>query len=99
MHHNLSWNNNGAGITLNSDAENHLVANNTIVDNQKPFATFTYSGHTPTQKGTRIINNLISDTRAHSGNFQQGLISGGLITPPWQPKPQPVPALTPPAET
>lgn len=60
VHHNLSWNNTGAGITLNSDAENHLVANNTLVNNGRNFATFAYTGKTLTQKGTRIVNNLVT---------------------------------------
>ena len=74
VHHNLSWNNTGAGITLNSDAENHLVVNNTLVNNGKPFATFAYSGHTLTQKGTRIINNLVTGTlnTKDPGCFAQG---------------------------
>lgn len=59
VHHNVSWNNSGAGITLNSDSTDNLVANNTLVSNGRTFGTFTYRGETPTQKGTRVINNLV----------------------------------------
>lgn len=60
VHHNLIWNNSGAGIALNSSAENHTVANNTLVNNDKPFATFAYAGRPLTQRGTRIVNNLVT---------------------------------------
>lgn len=59
VHHNVVWNNNGNGIRLNSDATNHLICNNTLTKNLTPFGVYTYSGRIPTQKGTRIINNLI----------------------------------------
>ncbi len=74
VHHNLSWNNTGAGITLNSSAENHLVANNTLVNNGQTFATFAYTGRPLTQKGTRILNNLLTGTLKpnDTNSFAQG---------------------------
>ena len=74
VHHNLSWNNTGAGITLNSSAENHLVANNTLVNNGQTFATFAYTGRLLTQKGTRILNNLVTGTLKprDTNSFAQG---------------------------
>lgn len=59
VHHNVIWNNRYCGIRLNSDALNHLICNNTITRNGSPFGVFTYHGRTPTQKDTRLINNLI----------------------------------------
>jgi len=60
VHHNLIWNCTGSGIRLNSDATDHLVCNNTIVDVREPFGTFTYSAYKPTMEGTRVINNLVN---------------------------------------
>ena len=61
VHHNVIWNNNGNGIRLNSDATNHLICNNTLTRNgTTPFGVYTYSGRVPTQKDTRIVNNLIT---------------------------------------
>lgn len=56
VHHNVIWN--ARNIRLNSDATNHLIANNTLYGDQ-PFGTFCYYNHTPNQEGTRIVNNLI----------------------------------------
>jgi len=74
VHHNVVWNNSGNGITLNSDSLNNLVANNTLIRNERPFGTYTYSGKVPTQKGTRILNNLvIGRVRLNDpGEFVQG---------------------------
>lgn len=58
IHHNVLWNNSYA-ITLNSDSTNNLVVNNTLARNGVAFSTFTYSGRTPNQRGTRILNNLV----------------------------------------
>ena len=74
VHHNLVWNTSATGIRLNSDALNHVVANNTISGTQSPFGTFTYAAYTPTMKGTRILNNLVNaplDPR-DPGTFVQG---------------------------
>ena len=60
VHHNLVWNCTGSGIRLNSDALNHLIANNTIQQVHEPFGTFCYAGYTPSMKGTRILNNLVN---------------------------------------
>ena len=58
VHHNLIWNCMAHnGITLNSDALSHLVANNTIY-NDRVIGTFTYYNRVPTMKDTRILNNL-----------------------------------------
>lgn len=56
VHHNVIWN--ARNIRLNSDATNHLIANNTLYGDQ-PFGTFCYYNHTPNQAGTHIVNNLI----------------------------------------
>ncbi len=56
VHHNVIWN--ARNIRLNSDATNHLIANNTLYGD-RPFGTFCYYNHTPNQAGTRIVNNLI----------------------------------------
>ena len=61
VHHNLVWNCSGSGIRVNSDALQHLVANNTIQQVREPFGTYCYSGYTPTMKGTRILNNLVNE--------------------------------------
>jgi len=59
VHHNVVWNNSGSGIRLNSDSLENLVCNNTLERNGEPFGTYTYQGHVPTQKGTRIVNNNV----------------------------------------
>lgn len=59
VHHNLIWNCGGDAFHVNSDALNHLIANNTALDVRAAFGTFAYSGHPPTMKGTRILNNLL----------------------------------------
>ena len=56
VHHNVIWN--SGNIRLNSDATNHLVANNTLYGDH-PFGVFCYYNHTPNQAGTRIVNNLV----------------------------------------
>jgi hypothetical protein len=60
VHHNGVWACSSTGIRLNSDACDHLVCNNTVAQVAEPFGTYTYAGHTPTMKGTRIINNLVN---------------------------------------
>jgi hypothetical protein len=59
VHHNLVWACGATGITLNCDALNHLVANNTIAQCPRAFGTFAYHRYTPDQTGTRIVNNLL----------------------------------------
>ncbi len=59
VHHNVVWACGSSGITLNCDAHNHLVANNTIAQCPKAFGTFAYHGYAPDQTGTRIVNNLL----------------------------------------
>jgi len=59
VHHNVVWACGSSGITLNCDAHNHLVANNTIARCPKAFGTFAYHRYAPDQTGTRIINNLL----------------------------------------
>ena len=59
VHHNVVWACGSSGITLNCDALNHLVANNTIAQCPKAFGTFAYHRYTPNQTGTRIVNNLL----------------------------------------
>ncbi|NUQ61496.1 MAG: right-handed parallel beta-helix repeat-containing protein [Pirellulales bacterium] len=59
VHHNVVWACGSSGITLNCDAHNHLVANNTIALCPKAFGTFAYHRYTPDQTGTRIVNNLL----------------------------------------
>lgn len=74
VHHNLVWNNSGNGITLNSDSLSNLVYNNTLLRNGCTFGVYTYPGHAPTQKGARVINNLV-DRKLRTddpGMFVQG---------------------------
>ena len=59
VHHNVVWACGSSGITLNCDALNHLMANNTIAQCPKAFGTFAYHRYTPDQTGTRIVNNLL----------------------------------------
>lgn len=59
VHHNVVWACGSSGITLNCDALNHLVANNTVAQCPKAFGTFAYHRYTPDQSGTRIVNNLL----------------------------------------
>ncbi len=42
-------------------------------------STFSHTSNPQANATQAAINNLVSNTRAHSGNFQQGLLSGGLI--------------------
>lgn len=42
-------------------------------------SAFSHTSNPQANATQSIINNLVSNTRAHSGNFQQGLLSGGLI--------------------
>ncbi len=74
VHHNVVWNNSASGITLNSDSLDNLVCHNTLVGNAKPFGTFTYHGKVSTQKGTRVVNNLVLDRirLEDPGQFVQG---------------------------
>ena len=44
VHHNVIWN--ARNIRLNSDATNHLIANNTLYGD-RPFGTFCYYNYTP----------------------------------------------------
>ena len=60
VHHNVIWNSRGNSIRLNCDAISHQIFNNTLAQVSEPFGTYAYSGHVPTMKGTRIINNLIN---------------------------------------
>jgi len=59
VHHNVVWACGSSGITLNCEAHNHLVANNTIAQCPKAFGTFAYHAYSPDQTGTRIVNNLL----------------------------------------
>lgn len=59
VHHNVVWACGSSGITLNCDALNHLVANNTVAQCPRAFGTFAYHRYTPDQTGTRIVNNLL----------------------------------------
>lgn len=59
VHHNLVWQCESTAIRLNSDATGHLVANNTVAQSPMAFSTFTYHAYTPTQEGTRLVNNLV----------------------------------------
>lgn len=59
VHHNVVWACGSSGITLNCDALDHLVANNTIAQCPKAFGTFAYHRYKPDQTGTRIVNNLL----------------------------------------
>jgi hypothetical protein len=59
VHHNVVWACGSSGITLNCDALNHLVANNTVAQCPRAFGTFAYHRYTPDQSGTRIVNNLL----------------------------------------
>jgi hypothetical protein len=58
VHHNVVWQTQSTAIRLNSDALNHLVANNTVAQSPTAFSTFAYHAYTLTQKDTRLINNL-----------------------------------------
>jgi len=60
VHHNVIWDCGGNAIRLNSDANNHLICNNTLTRCTGAFGVYTYSGHTPTQQGTRLVNNLLT---------------------------------------
>jgi parallel beta-helix repeat protein len=60
VHHNVIWGNSGPGIALNSDANDHLIANNTVLNNGGgAFSTYTYPRRRSSQRGTFVVNNLI----------------------------------------
>ena len=59
VHHNVAWQNESTAIRLNSDALDHLVANNTVAQSPQAFSTFAYHRYEPTQQGTRLLNNLV----------------------------------------
>jgi len=42
-------------------------------------STFSHTSNPQPNATQSVINNLVSNTRAHSGNFQQGLLSGGVV--------------------
>lgn len=50
----------GAGIRLNSDSLDNWVFNNTVSGCELTFAVYAHSGHTLTQKGTKVFNNIAS---------------------------------------
>lgn len=80
VHHNVIWNNSGAGIRLNSPSNNNQIYNNTVLNNGKSFAVFTYKGKTPNQLGTRIFNNLYSDElECVAGDFAPELRGNQLV--------------------
>ena len=88
IHHNVIWNNSGAGIRLNSPSNNNQVYNNTILNNGKSFAVFTYRGKTPNQSGTKIFNNIYSDelqfvTGEHAPEIRANVLVNpeGLLPP------------------
>jgi hypothetical protein len=58
VHHNVVWAVSDAGIRLNSDCLDNLVANNTL-PGEMGFAVYNYPNYPPTQKGTRVLNNLV----------------------------------------
>ena len=58
IHHNVIWNNSGAGIRLNSPSNDNQIFNNTLAANGKSFAVFTYKGKIPNQSGTQVYNNV-----------------------------------------
>lgn len=43
-------------------------------------SAFSHTSNPQANATQSVINNLVSNTRAHSGNFQQGLLSGGLFS-------------------
>ena len=61
VHHNVIWDCK-TGITLNSDSINNHVYNNTMINVTEAFTTYTYDAYTPTQKDTRVINNIYAGT-------------------------------------
>lgn len=96
VHHNVVWRCSSTGIRLNSDALNHLVCNNTIAMCTRITGTYCYFNHVPTQKGTRIINNLFLGmvTETDPQTFVQGELGPelrcngrGAITPNGVPTP------------
>ena len=80
VHHNVIWRCSNTGIRLNSDALNHLVCNNTIAMCTRIIGTYCYYNHVPTQKGTRIINNLFLGmvTATDPRTFVQGKLGPEL---------------------
>ena len=76
----MIWNNSGAGIRLNSPSNDNQIYNNTVLNNGKSFAVFTYKGKTPNQLGTRIFNNLYSDElECVAGDFAPELRGNQLV--------------------
>ncbi|MCH1440951.1 MAG: right-handed parallel beta-helix repeat-containing protein [Rubripirellula sp.] len=70
VHHNVIWNNSGAGIRLNSPSNDNQIYNNTLLGNGKSFAVFTYRGKIPNQSGTKVYHNLYSgELQFVEGNF------------------------------
>jgi hypothetical protein len=60
VHHNVIWGCAGNAIRMNCDAVNHQVYNNTMMQVDEPFGTYTYAGYEPTMQGTKVINNLVN---------------------------------------
>ena len=60
VHHNVIWGCSGNAIRMNCDAVNHLVYNNTMMQVDEPFGTYTYASYEPTMKGTKVVNNLVN---------------------------------------
>ncbi len=61
VHHNVVYDVRTAFV-INGGSLNNLVCNNTMFRTVKGFFTATFPGHILTQKGTRILNNIISGT-------------------------------------
>lgn len=79
VHHNVVWQTQSTAIRLNSDALNHLVANNTVAQSREAFSTFAYHRYEPTQEGTRLVNNLVlcdfdPDNPRHVQSGEKGAI-------------------------
>jgi hypothetical protein len=81
VHHNVVWNCAFRAVILNCDALNHQVYHNTLVAlpvswTNRIFGTYTYEKHTPTMKGTRIINNLVNGLMVPTDKWQ--FVQGAL---------------------
>lgn len=82
VHHNVIWNNSGAGIRLNSPSNDNLIYNNTVLKNGKSFAVFTYRGKIPNQSGTKVFNNVYSDELQFiEGEFAPEIRGNLLVNP------------------
>lgn len=82
VHHNVVWNNSGAGIRLNSPSNDNLIYNNTVLDNGKSFAVFTYRGKIPDQSGTKVFNNVYSDELQFiEGDLAPAIYDNWLVDP------------------